>query len=699
MEKTTAKILKEAGEVLSSAVQRKITIEDACTLLDKKPDFMTGILQKIQTAYKDGTIKEEKRNELVELYTKYTRVMLNKNNKSKKTQNVTKSPVVTKSKNTSKDNVILSDEISPRERVEKYVKSLSAAKKQIGEILLGGASPEQAVFSVARAKRMSSSDKGMPALKAYVTMVVNGMKAASSGDMDNVPVRHRLMKGEKPKGKSVKGQLEEELHYEESGDKIFLPNLTKKEQEELEYDAQTDDNYDERSSSKIIRGNKEFVDSKGFKLSKITGYKYKIFIKGERPLDGEFTREEMDKVYRLYSTMDGAGLTLRAVSREFPELSFRDFKRILRAFNITKSSVAVAPHIMEEYSEDELIAIIRKNKEDSILKRLEGERSKNYEKRFFEIKRELIEFQSGAGKVEEIIEGYFNKNKIKLPETLSVSQKNISKGSKGNDSQVDKPLFCIFGDIHFGKKFDRTIFGRGYNKDIAHERMMEIAYKTIEEAKKMKTKEIVMVCLGDLIECAMEDGMHPGHTMEMDLFQEEQMTFAIDSIEKMLREILKQTDCNITFCSIHGNHDRIGIGRDDDKSRTAGKIISLMVRKIISNEKRVEVIIPENNLLKIKKGKICILAQHGDSGLNKRKPSELINLFGEGSSCYHLILKGHWHSLKVEEGTNYLAITAPSVASADKYIMEELGHNNLPGFVLGSEPNCYGFNYEKITLF
>jgi hypothetical protein len=248
-------------------------------------------------------------------------------------------------------------------------------------------------------------------------------------------------------------------------------------------------------------------------------------------------------------------------------------------------------------------------------------------------------------------------------------------------------------------KFDNTIFGRGYNKDVAHERIMEIASKTIEEAKKMKTKEIVAISLGDLIECAMEDGMHPGHSMEMDLFQDEQIFFAIDSLIAMINEMLSKTDCKITFCSIHGNHDRIGIGRDDDKSRTAGKVITGMIKRLMANEERLEVVMPKNNLLKMKKSNICVLAQHGDSSLNKRKPSELINLFGEGTSCYHLLLKGHWHSLKVDEGTNFLTITAPSVASADKYIMEELGHNNLPGFILGSEPNCYGFDYKKITLY
>ena len=90
--------------------------------------------------------------------------------------------------------------------------------------------------------------------------------------------------------------------------------------------------------------------------------------------------------------------------------------------------------------------------------------------------------------------------------------------------------------------------------------------------------------------------------------------------------------------------------------------------------------------------------QHGDSGLSKKKPTELVSLQGE-PGCYSVLFQGHWHTLKSEEGNNYLAMKIPSVASTDKFILEELGNNNLPGFVIGHQPeDCYGFNYSKITL-
>lgn len=619
MENSTTKTFREAEEVLSSAINRQITIDEACMMLDKNPDFMSGIAGKIEKAFKAGVLKEKQRDKLIGLYSQYTRIIYNKNKKLKKSEPTNK----------------------------------SASSR-----LVKGSKPSKST----KATKLKVIDTTQPKVtNNYLT-------------------------------------TEDSIH-------TAVVSLTKQEQEMLEYNADTDEKYEDRSVGEIIRGTDAFVNTHGDTVHKIAGYRYKIFIRDERPLSGDFTREEMDKIYRLYSSMDGAGLTLRAVSREFHLLNYRDFKRILRAFNITKASLPIAPHILEEYSEDEIVSFIHRNKENNVLKKLDLERQKYYEKKYFEILKDNNGSKSHTDWVEQLLESFFSKRKLTnltTVEKVNVTSKSTKdKASKSSSEYLlnDKPLFCIFGDVHYGKRFESPIFGRGYNKDIAHERIMQIARLTIEEAIKLKTKEIVIVCLGDLVECAMEDGMHPGHSSEMDLFQDDQILFAIDSLQIMLNEFLSKTDCKITYCSIHGNHDRIGIGRDDDKNRTAGKVVTGVLRRLMAKEENIEVIMPKNNLLKLNRGKICLFAQHGDSSLNKKKPSELINLFGEGTSTYHILLKGHWHSLKADEGTNYLTLTAPAVASADKYILEELGNNSLPGFILGYEPNCYGFDYKKITLY
>ena len=82
-------------------------------------------------------------------------------------------------------------------------------------------------------------------------------------------------------------------------------------------------------------------------------YEYQIYRKDKAPVCGKLTREEMNTIHRLYSYY-GDSLTQRVISRHFVDLSLIDFKRILRAFNITKASAPFAPHMLEECSEDEL---------------------------------------------------------------------------------------------------------------------------------------------------------------------------------------------------------------------------------------------------------------------------------------------------------------------------------------------------------
>jgi len=469
-------------------------------------------------------------------------------------------------------------------------------------------------------------------------------------------------------------------------EKIIIENddLTDEERKQIEYDPYEDDKYEDRSFSEIIRD----------ETKKITSYHYNIFIRDEKSLEGYFTREEMDLVYRLYSNMDGAGMTLRSVSRHFSNLTFRDFKRILRAFNITKSSIPVAPHIIEESSEEEVMDIIFRNKENNILKKLEDERGRYVEKNLKDAHKLIIEYKNNEEWIESIIRKYVQNSII----DIKLSKDKVEKNQTKKDKKTGKPLFVFFGDIHYGKKYDNPIYGRGYNKNIAHERIIDIKNKILEEYKINNNREIVLINLGDLVESVLEDGMHPNHTAEMDLFQEEQIFYAIDSLKVLLSEVYKNTNCPIEFYSIHGNHDRVGVGRDQDKSRTAGKIISHVLKRELEND-RLKFIIPKNNLCKIVKENICVFIQHGDSSLSKKKPSELVNLYGE-PGCFTILAQGHWHSLKVEEGTNFIALKVPSVASSDKFILEELGNNNLPGFIIGKQPeNGYGFDYNKLTLY
>ena len=133
---------------------------------------------------------------------------------------------------------------------------------------------------------------------------------------------------------------------------------------------------------------------------KIVCYKYEIFRRDKTPLCGCLTREEMNTIYRLYSFY-GDSLTQRVISRYFTEISLVDFKRILRAFNITKASSPFAPHMFEEKTEEELREIQLREKENSFLRKAEEDNIRNNEKLLKKYAQENIELKKKLKEVSE----------------------------------------------------------------------------------------------------------------------------------------------------------------------------------------------------------------------------------------------------------------------------------------------------------
>jgi hypothetical protein len=266
--------------------------------------------------------------------------------------------------------------------------------------------------------------------------------------------------------------------------------------------------------------------------------------------------------------------------------------------------------------------------------------------------------------------------------------------------------YLFYSDIHYGKKFDNPIFGRGYNKDIAHERMMQIAFYTQKYINTENLKGLKIVFGGDLLESILPEGMHPNHLNDMDITGAEQLLYAIESQTFFLNELRKGLGKTfpISITLLSGNHDRIGINRDEDKQRTAAKIAFNIIAKDFSEDKFIEFIIPKTPVstetIKQENGDLCIISHHGDTGIAKRSGSELVNLYGIGTTGYHLVLNGHWHSSKTtyEHGTNYMTISLPSVCSVDDYILNQNGSNLLPGFILGHQENG-GFTFTNKILF
>ncbi len=427
--------------------------------------------------------------------------------------------------------------------------------------------------------------------------------------------------------------------------------------------------FDEKKSSKELqRNNKGFIEKYWFKIVNKDGTHFENYL----------TRAEVELIYTLYPNN-----TVEELSREFVRFTKTDLQKILRLFDINKNK-RVPQHILEEQDIEKQESFVLRAKEKSLEKRVSNNQAKYFEGQYIKLKQELYQLQQDNKWAEDIVSNLLKRKPLKSPEN---TPKHNGKS----------PLYIMFGDTHYGKNFKGTIFGRDYNKDVAHERVMSIAEYIVSE--KDKHDELILIFVGDLLESIQEGGMHHMSHRGMDLEGEDQIYFAYDSLNKMLEYILNNFEGSVKFYVMGGNHDRIGEKREYDKKRTASSIVFNFLKRKWEDEDRFEIIIPDMSLQYFRHEDLYFIIHHGDSSLAKKRPIELVNLYGVGKEAYHIVVQGHWHSGKMEQGNNYSAITLNSVCSSDDYCQNELGLNNLAGYTVVKGNLKSGLDISFKTLY
>lgn len=218
---------------------------------------------------------------------------------------------------------------------------------------------------------------------------------------------------------------------------------------------------------------------------KIKYYAYQIYRRNKAPLTGRLTREEMNTIHRLYSYY-GDSLTQRVVSRHFVDLSLIDFKRILRAFNITKASAPFAPHMIEEYSEEELRDIQLREKENSFLRKAEEDQIKNNEKLLKKYAQENIEL----------------KKQLKAASSFTVTiPEGIQPTILEKLPESNKSINLYIADLHLGATVTSGSMyseNTSYGFDEAQRRLSEILRK-LSSFGHFDTVNLVL--MGDNVDC------------------------------------------------------------------------------------------------------------------------------------------------------------------------------------------------------
>ena len=325
--------------------------------------------------------------------------------------------------------------------------------------------------------------------------------------------------------------------YNESSEPV-IPGL----QLEADHTEEIQDT-DEKMESSFVR------DSN----NKITGYRFKVYRRDKTPVQGILTRDEMQTIYRLYSYY-GASITQREVSRHFPDYSLQDFKRILRAFNITKASGPFAPHMYEEKTEEELKEYHLREKENDFLKKIEKDELNDIRHTAIKLARENRELK----------EQFESLDTIKVDLTgFTPTPKSDSVINSGN-----KSIVLFLSDMHIGAKCNSyTLYDNPWDKEEL-QRRLDMIITNVNTLGPFN--EIVLCLLGDNLDGMDGQTARRDHIMPQNMDNMEQLETFIEVMVPFIDNLYIMCNSLKIYSVKEGNHDGI-----------AGYMASLALKHLI----------------------------------------------------------------------------------------------------------------------
>ena len=407
---------------------------------------------------------------------------------------------------------------------------------------------------------------------------------------------------------------------------------------------------DDRAVTTVIRDDN---------TNEIVAYSFEIYRRDELPIKGTFTADEMQSIYAMYSYY-GEGLTQRQISRNFPEYSLVEFRRILRAFNITKASSCFAPHMYEKYNDEQLNEMHLRIKENNFVKKAEKDEIKDLKSIVAKLaKNKTIDFE----KVKEIIEDITKNPYKELP---------VNRNNQDN-SYPD--LIIWLSDLHIGAynaKYSSFIQLPNYDITEIKNRLTKI----VENFAGQSYHSVYIVNLGDAIDGFNKETTRGGHELPEILDNKEISEAFIECMMEFFVSLTKEIRSeDFNYLSIgEANHD--GDFGWLNQKLLASYISQLGVKSYVSNY-------PIDNFTI---GKHSFLYCHGKDSLNQSRQFPLTlnpntelwfnNYIAEkGLKNEHIyVIKGDLHNYAYTTGKQFDYISVGSMYGSSNYIVANFGH-------------------------
>lgn len=396
---------------------------------------------------------------------------------------------------------------------------------------------------------------------------------------------------------------------------------------------------------------------------KILQYKFKILIRNKEPLQGTLSREEMELIYRLYSS-EGANLTQRTVSRYFPLYTIQEFRKIISAFDITKASSPFPPHMVDERSQEDLIKLNMQAKENDFLKKFEQERSSLFQKKFSDVLKDHTDLKQKVADFKEFI------GDIKIDLSINPVIPKISN---------NKILVVYLSDMHIGADVSEyALYKNKFNKEEAQKRMQKVYEFVTHTAYNYNIGKICVVNLGDSLDGFDGQTTRGGHGLPQNLNNKDQYK----TYFSLMMDFFK----NLSECGLFGTIDYYCVGTDNhagDAGYIANKALEAGLQYLNSN---INCVIFDKIMDHVYVGNHTLILHHGKDSKNmfrnlplylNDKTENYINQYID----YHNLkgnisfVKGDLHQSTTGFGYRFRYKNAGSFFGSSEWIQDNFGGN------------------------
>lgn len=423
-------------------------------------------------------------------------------------------------------------------------------------------------------------------------------------------------------------------------------------------DQTLDEKYDKRSSYDVIRDED---------TNKIVKYSFRILVRDEDDYVGELTREQMETIYANYPYV-----TQKSVSDFFPYLTFVQFKKIIRCFNITKDRL-FPQHILEEKNEQEIALLALKNKEKASYKKFIELKPVEVEKQLRDTQLELHKLKTERDFIGDLIKDYLTNYNTK---TNISDLKQLRK--ENNSFSNEKALIVYLSDLHIGAMNKDTQYSTEYNSDVYYERLGKLLDEVITEIEETNPEKIIVIGLGDMLDGYNQQTTRGGHPLPQNMSNKEQFTTYMDSMIYFFDVLVDNFKNDIEF--IHVGQSNHG----GDFEYGANKALEYILK--LKSNGQVNVRIFEKNIEHFTYGEHTIILTHGKdtATMSRNMPmhvnpnaEKLINdyiYFNKIKSDSILFIKGDLHNHNSETLKNFKYINIPSIYGGSGYTDANFGY-------------------------